>query len=158
VAIALFVTRAVSLPILLVALSSRPDRYSTKPKPTKPGVAALDWRSFGRSALKLSESGGSPPRVVRACGTDCRMYDSSRAFPAAAEGDALPIGSRSGGLAESAADGKNCNYSVWPPRHTRSLERRVEDTCQGSISTSAASDARCEPGVCSRSPAANCLM
>jgi hypothetical protein len=47
VAIALFVTCAVALPILLVALSSRPDLYSTKPKPTKPGVAPLDWRSLG---------------------------------------------------------------------------------------------------------------
>ena len=47
VAIALFVTCAVSLPILLVALSSRPDLYSVKPKPTKPGVAALDWESLG---------------------------------------------------------------------------------------------------------------
>jgi hypothetical protein len=47
VAIALFVTCAVSLPILLVALSSRPDLYSTKPMPVKPGIAVLDWRSLG---------------------------------------------------------------------------------------------------------------
>src|SRR5580658_8556246 len=47
VAIASFVTCVVSLPILLVALSSRPDLYSAKPKPAKPGVAALDWRSLG---------------------------------------------------------------------------------------------------------------
>jgi hypothetical protein len=47
VAIALFVTCVVSLPILLVALSSRPDLYFTKPKPAKPGMAALDWRSLG---------------------------------------------------------------------------------------------------------------
>lgn len=46
VAIALFVTCAVSLPILLVALSSRPDLYSTKPKPVKPGIAVLDWRGL----------------------------------------------------------------------------------------------------------------
>jgi hypothetical protein len=47
VAIALFVTCAVSLPIFLVALSTRPDLYSTKPKPVKPGITALDWRSLG---------------------------------------------------------------------------------------------------------------
>ena len=47
VAIALFVTCAVSLPILLVAISSRPDLYSKKPKPIKPGIAALDWQSLG---------------------------------------------------------------------------------------------------------------
>jgi hypothetical protein len=46
VSIALFVTCAVSLPILLVALSSRPDLYSVKPKPSKPGVAALAWESL----------------------------------------------------------------------------------------------------------------
>jgi hypothetical protein len=57
VAIALFVTCAVSLPILLVALSSRPDLYSVKPKPTKPGVAALDWESLG----DLLSSSANPP-------------------------------------------------------------------------------------------------
>jgi hypothetical protein len=45
-AIALFVACVVSLPILLVAFSSRPDLYSVKPKPTKPGVAAVDWESL----------------------------------------------------------------------------------------------------------------
>jgi hypothetical protein len=47
VAIALFVTCAVSLPILLVAISSRPDLYSKKPTPIQPGIAALDWQSLG---------------------------------------------------------------------------------------------------------------
>jgi hypothetical protein len=47
VAIALFVICAVSLPILLVAISRRPDLYSRKPAPIKPGVAVLDWQSLG---------------------------------------------------------------------------------------------------------------
>ncbi len=45
-AIALFMTCAVSLPILLVALSSRPDLYGVKPRPVKAGIAVLDWQTL----------------------------------------------------------------------------------------------------------------
>jgi hypothetical protein len=46
-AIALFMTCAVLLPILLAVLSSRPDLYAVKPKPVKPGIGVVDWQSLG---------------------------------------------------------------------------------------------------------------
>jgi hypothetical protein len=46
-AIALFMTFAVLLPILLAVLSSRPDLYAVKPRPVRPGIVALDWKSLG---------------------------------------------------------------------------------------------------------------
>lgn len=45
--IALFVAVAVSLPILLVVVSSRPDLYAAKPKPLRPGIAVVDWQTLG---------------------------------------------------------------------------------------------------------------
>jgi len=46
-AIALFMTCAVLLPILLAVLSSRPDLYAVKPKPVRPGIVAVDWKRLG---------------------------------------------------------------------------------------------------------------
>jgi hypothetical protein len=46
-AIALFMTCAVLLPILLAVLSSRPDLYAVKPKPVRPGIVVVDWKSLG---------------------------------------------------------------------------------------------------------------
>jgi hypothetical protein len=46
-AIALFMTCAVLLPILLAVLSSRPDLYAVKPKPVRPGIIVVDWKSLG---------------------------------------------------------------------------------------------------------------
>jgi len=45
-AIALFVVCAVSLPVLLAVLSSRPDLYAAKPKPVRPGIAVVDWKTL----------------------------------------------------------------------------------------------------------------
>jgi len=45
-AIGLYVVCALSLPILLVALSSRPDLYAAKPKPVRPGIAVVDWETL----------------------------------------------------------------------------------------------------------------
>jgi len=45
-AIALFMTCAVLLPVLLAIVSSRPDLYSVKLKPVRPGIAAVDWQSL----------------------------------------------------------------------------------------------------------------
>jgi hypothetical protein len=46
-AIALFMTCAVLLPVLLAVLSSRPDLYAVKPKPVRPGIVVVDWKSLG---------------------------------------------------------------------------------------------------------------
>jgi hypothetical protein len=46
-AVALFMTCAVLLPILLAVLSSRPDLYAIKPKPVRAGIRVLDWQSLG---------------------------------------------------------------------------------------------------------------
>jgi hypothetical protein len=46
-AIALFMTCAVLLPILLTVLSRRPDLYAVKPKPVRPGIVVVDWKSLG---------------------------------------------------------------------------------------------------------------
>jgi hypothetical protein len=46
-AIALFMTCAVLLPILLAVLSSRPDLYAVKPQPVRHGIAVVDWKSLG---------------------------------------------------------------------------------------------------------------
>jgi hypothetical protein len=59
-AIALFTAGVVLLPILLAALSSRPDLYAAKPKPVRPGIAVVDWQSLG-SLL----SGAVSPAVAR---------------------------------------------------------------------------------------------
>jgi hypothetical protein len=59
-AIALFISCAVSLPILLAALSSRPDLYFAKPKPVKPGIAVLDWQDLSQLL-----SGSLSPAVAR---------------------------------------------------------------------------------------------
>jgi hypothetical protein len=45
--VALFMTCAVSLPVLLAVLSSRPDLYAVKPKPVRPGIGVVDWQSLG---------------------------------------------------------------------------------------------------------------
>jgi hypothetical protein len=45
--IAVFTTCAVVAPVLLAMLSSRPDLYAVKPKPVRPGIAVVDWRSLG---------------------------------------------------------------------------------------------------------------
>jgi hypothetical protein len=46
-AVALFMTCAVLLPILLALLSSGPDLYAVKPKPVRPGIAVVDWQGLG---------------------------------------------------------------------------------------------------------------
>ena len=46
-AIALFMTCAVLLPILLAFLSSRADLYAVKPQPVRPGIVTVDWKSLG---------------------------------------------------------------------------------------------------------------
>jgi hypothetical protein len=45
-AIALLMTCAVLLPVLLAALSSRPDLYAVKPQPVRPGIVVVDWKSL----------------------------------------------------------------------------------------------------------------
>jgi hypothetical protein len=45
--VALFMTCAILLPILLAVLSSRPDLYALKPRPVRPGIGVVDWRSLG---------------------------------------------------------------------------------------------------------------
>ena len=46
-AVAVFMTCAVLLPVLLALLSSRPDLYAVKPKPVRAGIRVLDWQSLG---------------------------------------------------------------------------------------------------------------
>jgi hypothetical protein len=59
-AVALFMTCAVLLPILLAVLSSRPDLYAIKPNPVRPGIAVVDWQSLGAVV-----SGPVSPAAVR---------------------------------------------------------------------------------------------
>jgi hypothetical protein len=59
-AIALFMTCAVLLPILLAVLSSRPDLYAVKPKPVRPGIVVVDWQTLGRLL-----SGPTTPAAAR---------------------------------------------------------------------------------------------
>jgi hypothetical protein len=46
-AIALFMTCAVLLPVLLAVLSSRPDLYAVKAPAVRPGIVVVDWMSLG---------------------------------------------------------------------------------------------------------------
>jgi hypothetical protein len=115
-AIALFTTCAVLAAVLLAMLSSRPDLYAVKRKPVRPGIAVVDWE-LGKPAFRGGEPGGSPPRLVRAGGADCRIHDSG--WPGRSAGDigALLTGSGSGGLAQSAASpcrrGDRCPAERW---------------------------------------------
>jgi hypothetical protein len=66
-AVALFMTCAVLLPILLTLLSSRPDLYAVKPQLVRPGIVVVDWKSLGALV-----SGPVNPAVARPTGSGPR--------------------------------------------------------------------------------------